>query len=60
MDPSFLAPVRPVQCSTEMETRARKLRVHLGSISLLCSVMLQEHAAFWGMLNTPLHEVCCR
>lgn len=60
MDPSLLPPVRPVQCSTEMETRAKKLSVHLSSISFLCSVMLRAHATFWGMLNAPLHEVCCR
>lgn len=54
MDPSFLPPLRPVQCSTAMETRAKRLRVHLGSISLLCSVMLRPHATFWGMLNAPL------
>lgn len=60
MDPSLLPPVRPVQCSTEMETQAKKLRVHLGWISLLCSVMVRAHATFWVMLNAPLHEVSCR
>lgn len=60
MDPSFLPPVGPVQCSTEMETPAKKLRVHLDWVSLLCSAMLRTHATFWGMLNAPLHEVCCR
>lgn len=46
MDPSFLPPVKPVQCSTEMDTRAKRLCAHLGSISLLFSVMLQAHATF--------------
>lgn len=60
MDPSFLPPVRPVQCSTYMETQAKKLCVHLRPVSPLCSVMFPAHAVFWGMLNAPLHEVCCR